>query len=313
MSLDLDFDDGQRAVAGAVASFCRAQNVDVLARREAGPLPRDFWRALAELGVFSLALPGGDGGAGELAAAFEALGGAGCPGPCVATVFAAQLLAGPEREAVVAGEALVSLGAPPVLPWAPEADLFVELEGDAAWRARPRGAVVPLASLGGEPMGRVELERIAPLPGVGRARALSDLARAAGQVGAGRALLDAAAEHARTRRQFGRAIGEFQAVAHPLADAFTALSAAEALERAAAWAFDAGEKDAHARCAAARLSAARASLRTLRVAHQTLGALGVTLEGPLFHLSRRVRQLASLPPDAAAAEAAVLAGLGLEE
>ena len=37
------------------------------------------------------------------------------------------------------------------------------------------------------------------------------------------------------------------------------------------------------------------------------------LEGPLFHLSRRARQLAALEPGPAAAERAVLAGFGFEE
>ena len=199
------------------------------------------------------------------------------------------------------------------MPWAPEADLFIELGEAEAWRARPRGPIEALASLGGEPFGRLALAREAALEGLPRALAHADLARAAWLVGAGRRLLGTAAEHARTRRQFGRAIGEFQAVAHPLADAWIALLAAESLERAAACALAAGHADARARTAAARLSAERAALATLRAAHQTLGALGITLEGPLFHLSRRVRQLAALPPDATSAEAAVRAGFGFEE
>jgi alkylation response protein AidB-like acyl-CoA dehydrogenase len=310
VSPDFAFDDAQLAVADAVARFCREQGAEGLARADGAP-PRAFWRGLAALGVFALAAPDGEGGAAELAAAFEALGRAACPGPLVATVLAAQLLPAPERAALVAGEAWVAVGTPPLLPFAPVADLFVDLAGDEAWLARPRGRVTPVASLGGEPFGRLALERLAPLPGLPRARALGDLARAAWLVGAGQALLDAAADHARTRRQFGRAIGEFQAVAHPLADAWIALRAAESLERAAAFGWDASRADAALAAGAARLSAARAGLRTLRAAHQTLGALGVTLEGPLFHLSRRVRQLAALPPGPEPAEAALLEPLGL--
>jgi hypothetical protein len=228
-------------------------------------------------------------------------------------VFAAQALPEPERGAVLRGEALVALGAPPVLPWAPEADVFIETDGASAWRARPRGPVAALGSLGGEPFGRLELERLATLQNVGRARDLAELARAAWLVGAARRLLETAAEHARTRRQFGRAIGEFQAVAHPLADAWIAAAAAEALERAAAFALDAGRSGAAAGAGAARRSASRAARRALRAAHQTLGALGITLEGPLFHLSRRARQLAAPPADEATADAELLAGVGLQE
>ena len=199
------------------------------------------------------------------------------------------------------------------MPWAAEAELFVELDGEAAWLARPRGPVRPVASLGGEPFGRVELERLSTLGGVDRALGLAELARAAWLVGAGQRLLEIAAEHARTRRQFGRSIGEFQAVAHPLADAWIRLAAAEALERTAAFALEGEAPDARSRVAAARLSAADAALRSLRAAHQTLGALGVTLDGPLFHLSRRARQLAALPPAAGPAREALLEGFGLLE
>jgi len=47
------------------------------------------------------------------------------------------------------------------------------------------------------------------------------------------------------------------------------------------------------------------------VCHQAFGAIGITLEGPVFHISRRIRQLASLPPGAAPARAAVLSHFGL--
>ena len=42
------------------------------------------------------------------------------------------------------------------------------------------------------------------------------------------------------------------------------------------------------------------------VAHQVFGAIGITLEGPVFRVSRRLRQLASQPPTDAAAREAVL-------
>jgi hypothetical protein len=311
VSADFAFDEGQLAVAEAVARFCREEGAEAIARA-GGPLPRAFWRGLAELGVFALAAPGGEGGAVELAAAFESLGHGACPGPLVATVFAAQVLPEAERAALLRGEALVAVGTPPLVPFAPEADLFVELAGDGAWLARPRGAVRAVASLGGESLGRVALERGRALPGAPRARVLADVARSAWEVGAGRRLLETAAEHARTRRQFDRPIGTFQAVAHPLADAWIALLAAESLERAAAFAWDQGG-GVLPLAAAARLSAAQAGRRALRAAHQTLGALGVTLEGPLFHLSRRVRQVAALPPDPESGEAALLASFGLAD
>jgi alkylation response protein AidB-like acyl-CoA dehydrogenase len=184
-------------------------------------------------------------------------------------------------------------------------------EGGRIWRARPAGPVTPVETLGGEPWGRVELLRGDELPGAARALALHDLALAAYAAAAAQRLVDDAAEHARTRRQFGRAIGEFQAVAHPLADCAMAAASARALARAAAFHFDRGTQSA-AYAGAARLAAARAALAAAHTAHQVTGALGITLEGPVFHVSRRVRQLASLPDPWARDAVLEFFGLGQE-
>ena len=211
---------------------------------------------------------------------------------------------------------MVSLGSPPLLAWAPAAQLFVEIEGQSAFLARPCGAVEPVETLGGEPWGRVELERTAPLGDARRALALHDIALAAYLAAAGTRLVEDASEHARTRKQFGRAIGEFQAVAHPLADAWVQLAGAATLARGAAFRFDraGGESPGPAALAAAggaRLSAARAALGAAHVCHQVFGAIGITLEGPVFHVSRRIRQLASDPERDGPARAALLAAYGL--
>jgi hypothetical protein len=63
--------------------------------------------------------------------------------------------------------------------------------------------------------------------------------------------------------------------------------------------------------AAARLSARRAALDAAHTCHQLFGAVGITLEGPVFHISRRLRQLASQPPGESAARASLLAQLDL--
>ncbi len=311
MSVDLELDDAQQALAQAVEAFCRDVDAEALARRSDGVLPRPVWRGLAELGVLACATPEGDGGACEIAAALEVLGRACFPGPLAASFLATQVLPAAERRAVASGEALVSVGVPPLLPWAPVADLFLELDGARAWLARPRVAILAVETLGAEPWGRVELVREADLGDCGRALALADLALAAYLAGAGQRLLDAASEHARSRRQFGRPVGDFQAVAHPLADCAIRLAAAALLARCAASAFDAGDARVASLAAAARLSAGRAALEAASVAHQVFGALGVTVEGPAFFVSRRVRQLVALPPGEGHAREGVLQPLGL--
>jgi alkylation response protein AidB-like acyl-CoA dehydrogenase len=312
--LDLSFDASQQAVADAVARFCRERFPDAIARSAAERFPQEPWRELGALGVLAIASQEGEGGAQEAVAAMEVLGRAAFPGPLAASLLATQLLPARERAAVAAGEALVSVGTPPLLPWAPLAGVFVELDGDRAWLGEPIGRIEPVATLGGEPWGRVALARRAALgegATVVRARALADAALAAWLAGAGRRLVDEAAEHARARRQFGRPIAEFQAVSHPLASAAIDLEAAATLARIAGWHWDTRRSEPGERfAAAARLSATRAALGAARVAHQVFGAQGVTLAGPAFHVSRLVRQLVAAPPGPEPARAALLAGLG---
>jgi alkylation response protein AidB-like acyl-CoA dehydrogenase len=311
--LDLAFDDAQQAVADALAGFCADRCPEEVVKA-AGVFPAQLWRELAELGVLALVTPEGDGGAVELVAALESLGRAVFPGPLPATFFATQLLPEAERRAVAAGEALVSLGAPPLMPWAPLAGIFVAVAEGRATLARPRGEVEALATLGGEPWGRLELEIVRDLGDTERAQVVHDIALAAYAAAAGARLVDATAEHARTRRQFGRPIGDFQAVAHPLADRHMELAAAATLARAAAFHFDTGHAAAaRSHAAAARLSACRAGVEAAHTCHQLFGAEGITLEGPVFHVTRRLRQLASQPPGDGPARAALLERLGMQE
>ena len=310
--LDIAFDDAQQAIADALRAFCADRCSEAVVKECAGRFPAELWQELASLGVLALVTPEGDGGACELVAALEPLGRAVFPGPLAHTFLATQLLPAPERAALARGEAVVSVGTPPLLPFAPVARVFIELDGERAFRARPVGAIEAVETLGGEPWGRVGLERLEELPGVERAFAVYEIALAAYLAAAGQGLVEATARHASTRRQFGRAIGEFQAVAHPLAECWIRLSAAETLARAAAYGFDGGEPGARATAAAARLSARRAALEAAHVCHQLFGALGITLEGPVFHVSRRIRQLASQAPGEASAREALLRGLERE-
>jgi alkylation response protein AidB-like acyl-CoA dehydrogenase len=316
VSLDLAFDDAQQAIHDTLEQFCRDRCDDAVVRAAAHEFPAKLWRELAELGVLALATPEGDGGAGEWLAAAEALGRAVFPGPLAASACAGQLLPPRERAALASGAALVALGRPPLLAWAPLASVFVELDGGQAFLSAPRGAPEPVETLGGEPWGRVTLERTQDLGDARRALALHDVVLAAWLAAAGARLVDDAAEHARTRRQFGRAIGEFQAVAHPLADCWMQLSSARVLARMAAHRLSrapAGEAPAAllAAAGAARLSAARAAVAAAHACHQVFGAIGITLEGPAFHVSRRLRQLAAHPLGDAPAHAALLAAYGL--
>ncbi|MBO2457550.1 acyl-CoA dehydrogenase family protein [Actinomadura violacea] len=295
MSIALTATPEQRVLAEAVRDYCAAHCTEEVRRAGSGSFPWPFWRGLAELGVLSLAAPGEGGGAGDIAAACTELGRAAAPGPLAATVFAVHALPADLAGPVGDGTGLPSVGEPPLLPWAPLAEVFIETDGREAWLARPVGTVQPVETLGGEPWGRAGLERLRPLERVPAATALSGIALAAYLWGAGRRLLGIAAEHARTRVQFGRTIGSFQAVAHPLVTAGAALTSAEKLTTMAALAIDGGHPDGAALAASARLSASRAAVEAAMVAHQTLGAIGFSVEGPIGPVAQRIRQFAASP------------------
>lgn len=310
MTFTLAFDDGQRAIHDALAGFCQERADDAVGRMTWAP---SLWPELGELGVFAACTPGGDGGALEIVAAMEALGAAGCPGPFAATYFATQCLDEATVKGVADGRAIVALGAGGIFPFGGEAEVFIEIEGDEARLGSPASTPRAIEQLGGDPAARVELVGAVPLEPLDRAHALSDIVRGARIASCGHALVWLASEHARTRKQFRKPIGEFQAVAHPLADSHMALSAATALARVAAYAYD-HDGDVPTRTAAhARLSASQAGLDVIHVVHQVFGAVGITLEGPIYHLTRRLRQWIGDAPSLDHARERVLAGLGWSE
>ncbi len=310
--LDLSYGDDARALADSVRGFL-ARWADE-GGDEPGGVPVRLWKGLAELGVLGLATPEGGGGVQEIAAAMEVLGEAAAPGPLIATFMATQLAGSPEGERLASGDHVASVGSPPLLPWAPVAGVVVELAPHGAWVARPPGDVEPVETLAGEPWGRVGgLERVQPVDDAARRRAVAvgDTAVAAYLVGAAGHLVAITSQWLRDRVQFGRPIAEFQSLAHPLADVEIRTRAARALTRMAAYAVDTTPGGGDAPAATARLSATRAAVDATYRAHQSFGALGFTVEGPVARVGQRVRQVSLHPPGPAAARQTALATAGL--
>lgn len=110
---------------------------------------------------------------------------------------------------------------------------------------------------------------------------------AARAVGGGRAVLARTLDHVRTRHQFERPIGTFQAVQHQLADVATALDAAGLAVARAVWAVDAAPHLLDATAALAGLSATKAFAHATLVAHQLHGGMGFVLDSPLHLWSAR--------------------------
>ena len=112
---------------------------------------------------------------------------------------------------------------------------------------------------------------------------------AACSVGAAQAALDAARRHMTERRQFGRAIAEFQALQFKLADMATELIAARQMVRLAAAKLDSGAADASAYCAMAKRFATDAGFQVCNEALQIHGGYGYIREYPLERWLRDVR------------------------
>ncbi|MDA1195138.1 MAG: acyl-CoA dehydrogenase family protein [Planctomycetota bacterium] len=113
---------------------------------------------------------------------------------------------------------------------------------------------------------------------------------AAGAVGVHRACLEASIQFARTRRQFGQRIGDFQQVGATLASMDVALRASRLLVHQAARLKDRGLDNGHA-VSAAKLHATEAALAAATQAIQLHGSRGYSDELPLERHWRDVMAL----------------------
>lgn len=272
---------------------------------------RALWTRLAQAGVFALAIPERYAGLGalpvELTVAFVELGRHAVPGPLAETVAAAALLdrlgdaatAAAWLPGIAAGEVVASLcPVSPDSPYALDADtadaVFV-VEGDTLRLAEAHGPVqrsLDPARRPARPLGGAVLARGPAVVGAAaHAAEVAALTTAAQALGLGRALLDRTVEYARQRRQFGVAIGSFQAVKHRLADTLIALEFAQPLVHAAALALERADTGCGREIAAAKVTVCEAAYAAARTALQLHGALGYTEELDLSLWIRKAHAL----------------------
>ncbi len=112
---------------------------------------------------------------------------------------------------------------------------------------------------------------------------------AAQSVGAARRALELTVQYAKDRHQFGKPLGAFQAIAHYLADAVTAVDGAEQLVHEAAWAEATGVTTDRL-APMAKLFADRVFRDTTAMAQQVFGGIGFTLEFDIQLYFRRAKQ-----------------------
>ena len=113
---------------------------------------------------------------------------------------------------------------------------------------------------------------------------------AAAALGFARHALDAALDHATTRRMFGQTLADFQLTQARLAQMATDIDAAALLTYRAAWLRDRGET-VTAEAAMAKMTATESAQRVIDAAVQLHGGLGVKSGHPVESLYREIRAL----------------------
>jgi alkylation response protein AidB-like acyl-CoA dehydrogenase len=106
-------------------------------------------------------------------------------------------------------------------------------------------------------------------------------------VGIAAKALELALEYAKTREQFGRPIGIYQAVSHPLADTYVETELARSLAYWAAWCVSEGDEMAPVAVAAAKSFAAEAAVAACERSIQVHGGIGFTWEHVLHTYYKR--------------------------
>jgi acyl-CoA dehydrogenase-like protein len=203
------------------------------------------------------------------------------PGPWFATTVLAQPLLDAERLArVAAGEERWSAEVDGLVPSLGEVDFVVTAAGPVAATGasdRTMDATRPLGRLGG---GSAPIDR----PRLHAACALE-------AVGVGARALELGVEHARSRQQFGRPVGVFQAVSHALATTFVELETARSVAYWAAWCVAESDAQAPVAAAAAKAKATEAAVAACERSIQVHGGIGFTWEHVLHRLYKRAQWL----------------------
>lgn len=127
---------------------------------------------------------------------------------------------------------------------------------------------------------------------LGRACAASSL------TGAGDQAFKTTMDYLRTRKQFGKLIGEFQALQHRAAHLFSELELARAATIGAQIALDEGREDAPLAASIAKAKAGRVAELAVQEAVQMHGGVGMTDEFDVGLFMKRVRVLNELLGDA---------------
>ncbi len=318
--MKLDLSESQTLLRDTVARLFAEESTSarVRAAESGGGFDRTLWDVVVSMGLIGMRSE-----ASEESSLLDAA--------LVAEEAGRYLASVPLAEAMVAAALLQRAGADPALvqrarrevatlalkpliaresqlvPAGAVASLVLALDGESLILIE-RSGIAPVQTTAPNPVQMIDLsaergERIV-LASDETARALHaaaieewKLLAAALLAGMARRALELAGAYSCERVQFGRPIGSFQGVAHPLADSATEIDGAHLLVRRAIWAIAEGRGDASESVAMAWWWAGRAAERAALRSVRAFGGYGVSLEYDVQLYFRRIKLVSLLLGD----------------
>jgi len=300
--MDFELSADQEALRDGVRALCEGRfSIEFIRSLIDGVyVDRGRWRELADTGVFSLVLPESSGGVGlgyaDSVVVFEELGRALVPGPLVGSFLAAGVVGG-----AATGEAIVGLverprvgdgfidgrPQPAYIEHLAVLDALLVLDDDGVWQVdvasvlasarqpKPLDPLTPVWRVDSLPRG----SQVADAAEAQRWRTIGAILTSALQLGVATGACELATEYAKGRVQFGKPIGQFQAVKHMCADMVTRNEVCRAAVYWAGCALDDADVGDPARAASvARIQADIASSENGKDCVQVHGGMGYTWE-----------------------------------
>ncbi|MEX2555780.1 MAG: acyl-CoA dehydrogenase family protein [Actinomycetota bacterium] len=296
--MDFDFSPEQLAVRDLARELFEKESPPSRLRELWSGAERDrsVWKALGQAGLLEITDPV------DLVLVLEEAGRAALPEPIAETLaIAAPVLAEAGSDwvpRVASGEAIVAvqLGGAPFVVDAGDADLLL-LERDGELHALPHDAFTATPVQSDDKARRLYAvnahtgseTRIAGDAGVALDRGAAAVAAVLN--GISMRMLEMTLEHVKTREQFGKPVGSFQAVKHKLASAHVRVESARAAAWYAAFAIGAGLPDRSLAASVAKVVAAEAEAIANAEALQCHGGIGFTWEHDLHMWMKRGKAL----------------------
>jgi alkylation response protein AidB-like acyl-CoA dehydrogenase len=300
--MDFDLNDEQKEIKRVAHDLLgsRSPFPKVREAAEGGRYDESLWRELVDLGWPGIAVSadhsGQDLGEVELAALLEELGYACAPTPFLGSAAAAaaiQATGTPEQQErwlapLAAGEITAGVGTADLVCDGEGAAVVVLLDGQDAQLIETANAVVEefvtidatrrFVKVGGdgEPLGAGAADRIRT-------------AISAEILGVCQRALDMTLEFVKDRKQFGVAVGSFQAVSHRCAQMLLATESLRSVTYFAAWACGADPERLAEAAALAAACGGEAGREVTASAIQAHGGIGFTWEADVHWLFKRAQ------------------------